>query len=209
MATQNSEFTEHLIEIIESIIMAKIFINGLYFDQETNKGITVNLYDNQSDDNSNGNLIFTGDADIDGIVNGEIENKFIGKRIILKIIKPGFIPFNSDIKVNELGVFFTVKLEFDRNYSGNYSVISSISEWNSFEIFNKSQTELVTVIRNFKFQNYGIKYAHYIISLISIIIGLVAIFPYNLISSISFFIIAELLCPYVIGLKPFWKRRAN
>jgi hypothetical protein len=186
--------------------MAEIFINGLYFNKISNRGTTVNLFDNQSSDNSFGNLIFSGQSDNLGHVKGEIENRFIGKKIIMEIIEPGFVPLQTKLDVTELGIFYTVKLDFDRSYSGSNGIISSGSEWSSLEFFNKSQTELQAVIRKFKFQNFGIKYAHYFIILISIILGLIATFPYNLISAIFFPAIGELLGPFVIGLKPFWRR---
>lgn len=185
--------------------MVKIFINGLYFNNNTNTGIDVNIFDNQSLNNSFGKLIFNSKSDELGQVRGEIENKFIGKEIVVGIIEPGFMPIQTKIKVTELGVLHTVKLDFDRNYAGHNSIIASSSDWNSLKMFNRSQTEMERIIRNFKFQNFGIKYAHYFIAFASIVIGLIATFPYNLGLAILFFIIGEILAPFVIGLKPLWR----
>lgn len=186
--------------------MAKIFINGLYFNERSNQGTTVNVFDNQSSDNSFGNLIFSSQSDNLGQVKGNIENTFVGKEIIVGIVEPGFIPLQTKVSVTELGVFYTVKLDFDRNYNGHESILPSSSDWNSLESFNKSQTELQDVIRKFKFQNIGIKYAHYFIIFISIVIGLIVPFPYSLGVALLSFLIGEILSPFAIGLKPFWRR---
>lgn len=189
--------------------MATIFINGLYFDGTNNRGVTVNIFDNKTVDNSFGSLIFTGNSDESGVASGNIDNEFIGKEIILSIIHPGFRPLQTKLNVTELGVFYTVRLDFDRNYISHDISVSNLSIWNSQSNYFNAQTELQRVIRKFKFENYVVKYVHYFLATLSIILGVISPFPYNLVLAIVFLILGEILAPYVIGLKPFWRRNKS
>nr|WP_315155413.1 hypothetical protein [uncultured Flavobacterium sp.] len=184
--------------------MAEIFINGLYFDNSTNQSITVNLFDNQSTDNSFGKLIFSGESDSFGQVTGVIDNKFIGTNIIIGIIEPGFIPIQTVVEVTELGVLYIPNLVFDRSYIGTHVSLENKAKWKSQVEFSKAQKGMESYTRKYRYKNFAIKYAHYFIIVISIVVGLFAIFPYNLIFAILFIIIGELLGPYAIGLKAFY-----
>ncbi|MFV8332227.1 hypothetical protein [Flavobacterium sp. GSP14] len=187
--------------------MAEIFINGLYFNNITNQSITVNLFDKQASDNSFGKLIFSGESDRFGQVTGVIGNKFIGKNIIIGIIEPGFIPIQAEVKVTELGVLYHPNLIFDRSYIGTDISLENKAKWNSQVELAKAQKGMESYIRKYRFKNFAIKFAHYFIIVISIVVGILVIFPYNIIFAILFVIIGEILGPYAIGLKPFYLKK--
>ncbi|MDQ7049361.1 MAG: hypothetical protein Q9M92_07360 [Enterobacterales bacterium] len=184
--------------------MAQVFINGLLPGDDSilhgdNGGSIVALLNPKFVKTDKEFKILVKYANSDGEVHAQIDNTYIGENLLLRIRDSGTLPIEAQIKVENYGACYSAKIMNDGLSSGSHPIIN----WDSEISYSKAQDEMHEYIKQHRFSNPIAKYIHMLVVAISVLLGLFIPGVLGVIAAAIFVIIAEVIGPYALGLKPF------
>ncbi|MDA2934950.1 hypothetical protein MYX82_11500 [Acidobacteria bacterium AH-259-D05] len=189
--------------------MPRVFINGLWpgHDQPDSKGgMRVSLFLKDDFASKEATLLFESYSNGKKNVDGNIDDKYIGKEVIIIITEPGFQYKYPTLKLKRIGLFHTAPLEKDFVYRDE--MVKTHPDFVSFDCtreYAEAQAEMHTVARAARYKNLSILVGFTIITFGAPFLGLTLAGVPGVVVGIIIAALLWWLSPYASGLKSHHK----
>jgi hypothetical protein len=142
-------------------------------------------------------------ADSNGRVQFMVPDDYAGGSILTRIRHRWYKPISAQDSIPDYGYFYTAKIVHDfTNWSDSPS---SDPEWKTEEEYIRASAEKNNRLRNYRYKNTFIRFLYYAILITAPMAGFLIGGLWGVV--FGFFVAGflELLAPYSIGLKKFWR----
>lgn len=185
--------------------MIPVFINGLIpgnasITEGDNGGSIAAIFDTEYLKEDERFKVLIAYSNEDGELHSEIDEKYIGKTLTLRIRDAGTKPIEAKIKCEPYGLCYTAKIVIDYVYGSAAEVHGN---WNTDENYANAQEKMHEFIKQHKYSNPWIRRFHYFVLAGSVFLGLFLTGWVGVAAAAGVILLLEIVGPYAIGLKPF------